>query len=82
VSIRVHDEIGVAVMPGVTGQRMERTQRALGITDPGSGGLFFVLHLVPIISLYAPVYLQQQLDRAWQAGMLAPRARTPELASH
>ena len=54
-----------------TGQRMERTQRALGIADPGSGGLFFVLHLVPIISLYAPVYLQQQLNRAWQAGMAA-----------
>lgn len=59
-----------------TGQRMERTQRALGIADPGSGGLFFVLHLVPIISLYAPVYLQQQLNRAWQAGMLTTEPTT------
>ena len=48
-----------------TGRRMEGTQRALGV-QPGSGPLFFVLHLVPIISLYAPVYLQQQLNRAWQ----------------
>jgi hypothetical protein len=64
-----------------TGQRMERTQRALGIPNPGSGGLFFVLHLIPIISLFAPVYLQKELDRAWQAGMLTPGAPAPELAS-
>jgi hypothetical protein len=64
-----------------TGQRMERTQRALGITNPGSGGLFFVLHLVPILSIYAPVYLQKELDRAWKAGMLTSGPKQGELVS-
>ncbi len=51
-----------------TGRRMEHTQRTLGVDNTGSGPLFFLLHLVPIVSLYAPVYLQQQLNRAWDAG--------------
>ena len=55
-----------------TGRRMEQTQRTLGVAEPGSGPLFFVLHLIPIISLYAPVYLQKQLNRAWDAGSVTP----------
>ena len=49
-----------------TGRRMEGSQRAVGVSG-GSGPLFFVLHLVPIISLYAPVYLQKELNKVWSA---------------
>ncbi len=64
--------IPLLVTVWTTGRRMEQTQRAMGITATGSGPLFFVLHLVPIVSLYAPVYLQKELNRAWQAGMVTP----------
>ena len=32
----------------------------------GSGPLFFVLHVIPIVSLFAPVYMQMQLNTAWR----------------
>jgi len=49
-----------------TGRRMERTQRTAGVSG-GSGPLFFVLHLIPIVSLFAPVYMQTELNKAWRA---------------
>ncbi len=49
-----------------TGRRMEGTQQAVGV-EKGSGPLFFVMHLVPIVSLFAPVYMQSQLNKAWRA---------------
>lgn len=48
-----------------TGKRMQLTQRAADVQG-GSGLLWFVLHLVPVISLFAPVYLQYQLNKAWE----------------
>jgi hypothetical protein len=49
-----------------TGRRMEGTQRAVGASG-GSGPLFFVLHIIPIVSLFAPVYMQMELNKAWRA---------------
>jgi hypothetical protein len=49
-----------------TGRRMEGTQRAVG-ENGGSGPLFFLMHLVPIVSLFAPIYFQSQLNKAWLA---------------
>jgi Domain of unknown function (DUF4234) len=49
-----------------TGRRMEGTQRAVG-TLGGSGPLFFVLHVIPIVGLFAPVYMQMELNNAWRA---------------
>ena len=48
-----------------TGRRMEGTQRVVGVSG-GSGPLFFVLHIIPIVSLFAPVYMQMQLNTAWR----------------
>jgi hypothetical protein len=49
-----------------TGRRMEGAQRAVGV-DGGNGPLFFVLHLIPFVSLIAPVYMQAELNKAWNA---------------
>lgn len=49
-----------------TGRRMEGAQLAVGESG-GSGPLFFVMHLIPIVSLFAPVYLQTELNKAWRA---------------
>ena len=49
-----------------TGRRMEGTQHTTGASG-GSGPLFFVLHIIPIVSLFAPVYMQMQLNKAWRA---------------
>ena len=49
-----------------TGRRMEGTQRAAGISG-GSGPLFFVLHIIPIVNLFAPIYMQMELNKAWRA---------------
>jgi hypothetical protein len=49
-----------------TGRRMEGTQRTGGVSG-GSGPLFFVLHIIPIVSLFAPVYMQTELNKAWRA---------------
>ena len=48
-----------------TGKRMQLTQRAADVHG-GSGLMWFVLHLIPIVSLFAPVYLQMQLNKAWE----------------
>lgn len=48
-----------------TGKRMQLTQRAADVHG-GSGLMWFVLHLVPVVSLFAPVYLQHQLNKAWE----------------
>jgi hypothetical protein len=47
-----------------TGRRMEGAQGATG-TSGGSGPLFFVLHVIPLISLIAPFYFQLELNKAW-----------------
>jgi hypothetical protein len=49
-----------------TGRRMEGTQRTAGVSG-GNGPLFFVLHIIPIVSLFAPVYMQTELDKAWRS---------------
>jgi hypothetical protein len=48
-----------------TGKRMQLTQRAANVQG-GSGLLWFVLHIIPVVSLFAPVYLQYQLNKAWE----------------
>lgn len=48
-----------------TGKRMQFTQRAADVHG-GSGLLWFVLHVVPVVSFFAPVYLQYQLNKAWE----------------
>jgi Domain of unknown function (DUF4234) len=50
----------------MTGRRMEGAQKTVRVFG-GSGPLFFVLHLIPIISLYAPVYMQKELNKVWCA---------------
>jgi len=49
-----------------TGRRMEGTQRAVGVSG-GSGPLFFVMSIIPIVSLFSPVYMQGNLNDAWRA---------------
>jgi Domain of unknown function (DUF4234) len=48
-----------------TGKRMQLTQQAANV-DGGSGLMWFVLHLIPIVNLFAPVYLQHELNKAWE----------------
>ena len=48
-----------------TGKRMQLTQQAANVGG-GSGLMWFVLHLIPIVNLFAPVYLQQELNKAWE----------------
>lgn len=60
-----------------TGKRMELTQREAGVDD-GSGLLWFVLHIIPLVSLLAPVYMQYELNRAWET--LPQQAAGPEPA--
>lgn len=47
-----------------TGKRMQLAQRAADVHG-GSGLLWFVLHIVPVASLFAPVYLQYELNKVW-----------------
>jgi Domain of unknown function (DUF4234) len=61
---------GILIIPPfvsiwATGKRMQLTQRAADVHG-GSGLLWFVLHLIPLVSLFAPVYLQMQLNKAWE----------------
>jgi hypothetical protein len=61
---------GILIIPPfvsiwATGKRMQLTQRAADVHG-GSGLMWFVLHLIPIVSLFAPVYLQTQLNLAWE----------------
>jgi hypothetical protein len=48
-----------------TGKRMQLTQRAANVNG-GNGLLWFVLHLIPVVSLFAPVYMQTELNKAWE----------------
>lgn len=61
-----------------TGRRMEGTQRTAGASG-GSGPLFFVLHIIPIVSLFAPVYMQMELNKAWRAIGDPGTSQAPEL---
>ena len=54
-----------------TGTRMRITRRVAG-RPGGSGGLFFLLSIIPIVSLFAPTYLQSQLNGAWERLPAAP----------
>jgi hypothetical protein len=47
-----------------TGKRMQLSQRAANV-EGGSGLLWFVMHIIPIVSLFAPVYMQTQLNKVW-----------------
>lgn len=58
------------------GRRMEGTQRAAGVAG-GSGPLFFVLHIIPIVDLFAPVYMQMELNKAWREFARRPAAEAP-----
>jgi hypothetical protein len=44
---------------------MQGTQRTAGVSG-GSGPLFFVLNIIPIVNLFAPVYMQTELNKAWR----------------
>lgn len=57
-----------------TGRRMEGAQQTAGVSG-GSGPLWFVLHIIPIVSLLAPVYMQVELNKAWHA--VADRGPAP-----
>lgn len=48
-----------------TGKRMQLTQRCADVYG-GSGLLWFVLHIIPVVSFFAPVYMQYQLNKAWE----------------
>jgi hypothetical protein len=63
-----------------TGRRMEGTQRTAGVSG-GSGPLFFVLHIIPIVNLFAPVYMQTELNRAWRATHELQAIQAPELST-
>jgi hypothetical protein len=63
-----------------TGRRMEGTQRTAGVSG-GSGPLFFVLHIIPIVSLFAPVYMQTELNKAWHAIRELPTGQASELST-
>jgi hypothetical protein len=65
-----------------TGKRMQLTQRAASVHG-GSGLLWFVLHIIPIVGLFAPVYMQYQLNKAWETRpepMIGPNAPATALA--
>jgi hypothetical protein len=63
-----------------TGRRMEGTQRTAGVSG-GSGPLFFVLHIIPIVSLFAPVYMQTELNKAWRTIREIPASQASELSA-
>jgi hypothetical protein len=48
-----------------TGKRMRLSRSVAGISG-GSGGLFFVLSIIPFVSLFAPVYMQSELNGVWR----------------
>jgi Domain of unknown function (DUF4234) len=62
---------GIIIVPPfvshwMTGRRMEEAQQVVGVSG-GSGALFFVLWVIPIVSILSPVYLQTQLNHVWRA---------------
>ncbi len=48
-----------------TGTRMRITRRVAG-RPGGSAGLFFLLWIVPVVSIFSSAYLQSQLNGAWE----------------
>lgn len=48
-----------------TGTRMRITRRVAGIPG-GSGGLYFLMSIIPIVNIFASTYLQSQLNGAWE----------------
>jgi hypothetical protein len=48
-----------------TGTRMRITRRVAG-RPGGSAGIFFLLSIVPIVNIFAPTYLQSELNGAWE----------------
>jgi hypothetical protein len=60
-----------------TGKRMQLAQRVGGVHG-GSGLTFFFLSIIPIANLFAPVYLQSELNKVWERER-HEQAATPEL---
>jgi Domain of unknown function (DUF4234) len=60
-----------------TGKRMELAQQVADL-EGGSGLLYFVLSIIPIASLFAPAYLQGQLNQVWETRQVSatPAATT------
>ncbi len=54
-----------------TGTRMRITRRVAG-GPGGSAGLFFLLSIIPIVSIFSPTYLQSELNGAWKRLPAAP----------
>jgi Domain of unknown function (DUF4234) len=48
------------------GTRMEQAQRAAGVVG-GSGVLYFILWVIPLVSIVSPFYMQAQLNDVWRA---------------
>jgi hypothetical protein len=63
------------------GKRMQLAQRAADVED-GSGLLWFVLHIIPIASLFAPVYMQGQLNKAWETRQQPMAGAEPVFATN
>jgi hypothetical protein len=63
-----------------TGKRMQLAQRA-GDVHGGSGLLWFVLHIIPVVSLFAPVYLQYELNKVWETRPEPMLGATPVAAA-
>jgi Domain of unknown function (DUF4234) len=65
------------------GTRMEQAQRAVGVVG-GSGILYFILWVVPLVSIVSPFYMQAQLNNVWRAiqeeSRQAPGAQVPPIA--
>jgi uncharacterized protein DUF1707/uncharacterized protein DUF4234 len=65
-----------------TGKRMQLSQRVADVHG-GSGLLWFVLHIIPIVSLFAPTYLQSELNKVWETReepMIGPGGAVGQLA--
>jgi hypothetical protein len=54
-----------------TGTRMRLTRR-VAERPGGSAGLFFLLSIIPIVAIFAPAYLQSELNGAWERLPHAP----------
>jgi hypothetical protein len=48
-----------------TGQRMRLARRVAG-RPGGSPGLYLLLSIIPIVGIFAPAYLQSELNGAWE----------------
>ena len=60
-----------------TGKRMQLAQRVGGVHG-GSGLTFLFLSIIPIVNLFAPVYLQSELNKVWERER-REQAANPEL---